>query len=233
MPAEFQPAVAGSESTLKFQVDDWGDILVFDANGSMVGRSHSWEHDGTWTRYIDGEQYTITNSMKGYNFNDADWNDIGRYEEGARNFTQKEGVDLVADEQYQDETTTFTSYAIEKPDAGGDMTAWDAAEQNFYLPIVPDSQKLVIEGATIDHDGDAGTPAITGFDATWDNITKISVGLETVTTLQNFHRDSSDSFTNKRIEYFKEAGSGQNTYDEFVGSVEIRDGFIEVQDNWE
>ena len=49
MPAEFQPAVAGSESTLKFQVDDWGDILVFDA--IMVGRSHSWEHDGTWTVY--------------------------------------------------------------------------------------------------------------------------------------------------------------------------------------
>ena len=58
MPAEFQPNV--DESNLKFSIDDWGNIIVFDGAGAMIGRVHSWDHENSWSRYEDGEEYTIT-----------------------------------------------------------------------------------------------------------------------------------------------------------------------------
>ena len=87
MPSEFQPDV--DESSLKFDIDDWGNIIVFDGAGAMIGRVHSWDYTNTWSRWEDGYDYTITNTSSGFNFNDADWNDIGRYETSDRDYTHR------------------------------------------------------------------------------------------------------------------------------------------------
>ena len=87
MPADIRPE---NDTDLVFNVDDWGNIVVFDStSGALVGRVHSWEHSNTWTQYEQGEEYTVSNSSKGYNFNDENWNDIGRYETSERQYTQR------------------------------------------------------------------------------------------------------------------------------------------------
>ena len=89
MPADIRPE---NDTDLVFNVDDWGNIVVFDKYAvHWWGRVHSWEHSNTWTQYEQGEEYTVSNSSKGYNFNDENWNDIGRYETSERQYTQKTG----------------------------------------------------------------------------------------------------------------------------------------------
>ena len=63
MPEEFQ----SEGSDLKFSVGDWGNVSVFDANGAMLGRVHTWEHTNSWTDYMDGSEYTKAHTSTGFN----------------------------------------------------------------------------------------------------------------------------------------------------------------------
>ena len=221
LPSEFQPDV--EESSLKFSIDDWDNIIVFDANGAMIGRVHSWEHQNSWSRYEDGEEYKITNTSSGFNFNDADWNDIGRYETSDRDYThvynsETDSFDELGVDSFDDEKTVFTSYSISKSDV--ELDSWnDGIKVSYDLPdILTDEQMEQL-----------------GF--SWDDVSKVSIGEEVINWQANQFRDTAEVRTDERIEYFETLtqGEGDNTwtYDSFLGSVENRDGYIVVRDgNW-
>ncbi|MEC8541437.1 MAG: hypothetical protein VXY53_06330, partial [Candidatus Thermoplasmatota archaeon] len=214
LPSEFEPEV--DESNLKFSIDDWGNIIVFDGAGAMIGRVHSWDYENSWSRYEDGEEYTITNTSTGFNFNDADWNDIGRYETSDRDYTHLDDVALA--ESFDDETTVFTSYSVTSDDASN--AAWAALGDSYYLPNLSDDTKETVE---------------TALGMTWDSVDKVSIGENQITRQANQFREVEEVGEDTRIEYFEAVteGEGDNTwtYYNFLGTVEMRDGFIEVRDS--
>ena len=75
----------------KIHLREWDNILVFDANGALIGRVGVWEHTNEWTNYNDGADDTVENNSINFNFNDDDWNNIGRYEVRTREYTEKDG----------------------------------------------------------------------------------------------------------------------------------------------
>ena len=171
------------KAVLKFDLDEWGNIIVFDGAGAMIGRVHSWDYTNTWSRWEDGYEYTITNTSSGFNFNDADWNDIGRYETSDRDYTHQNGTELT--ESFDDETTTLTSYALTSDDASSAF--WTMAGENYYLPCLSDDAKSSVE---------------TALGMTWDTVGKISIGEEVITRQVNQFNASEDTRTD-RIEYFE------------------------------
>ena len=209
MPEEFQP----ESSDLKFSVDDWGNVLVFDANGAMLGRVHTWEHTNSWTDYMEGSEYTKAHTSTGFNFNDVNWNSIGYYQASSSEYTHKDGVEL--DASIPDETSTHVSYALHKSDAS--VAMWANVGGNHYLPR--------LSGKTVDYVEEA-------LEITWSDVDQVNVGERQQVWLDNEFRDGEQTGTDTRVEYFEEIlHDGGGSHYEFLGSVELRDGFIEVRDS--
>ena len=94
------------------------------------------------------------------------------------------------------------------------------AGENYYLPRLSDDAKSSVE---------------TALGMTWDTVGKISIGEEVITRQVNQFNASEDTRTDSRIEYFEKVNHqvGDGYHYEFLGTVELRDGFIEVRDsNW-
>ena len=138
---------------IKFALGDWDSILIFDDNDEMLSRVDVW----TWTdpdkKYRNGEEYTRLYDSVTFNFNDANWNDIARYETFSSTYTEKAGEPL--DTPILEEDGYFKSVAIFK-----DTTttgAWNTFEDTYGLPdnvSSDDLSKLF----------------------TWDQVDQISVG---------------------------------------------------------
>ena len=117
------------------------------------------------------------------------------------------------------ETATFVSYSITSDEAD-----WASQEAVLFMPKVPTDALTQIQT-----DLAANVDGLTSIG--WSDISKVSLGQTTVNAVQNFIRAEDETREDTHIEYFVEKVSGNNTYDEFVGSVTIRDGLIEVRDN--
>ena len=167
MPTEFQPEL--EEQALKFSIGEWENVLVFDTNGLLIGRVGVWEHTNTWTNYNDGDRYTVENSSVNFNFNDADWNNIGRYEVQSRQYTEKNDEPL--DEPIPDETQVFTSYALYKENATN--AEWETFKAKFDLPALTEEQQQQL-----------------GF--TWDDVGRLSVGKTETTGVANQFREEEE-----------------------------------------
>ena len=200
----------GDYTQLKFTLGEWNDVVVFDASGTMIGRIGT--HENT---FIDprGGDYRI-NTDKSFNFNDADWNHIARYEvngnwassDGTTKGNQEHGAETlsVRVSKYADDGVTlnsnWASYSVD-PVSEGDTPNY----AKMALPLIND----------------------------WSIVDELSIG---TTTRTHYNYDSQGSATRntelaERIELF-DIPSGQH-YEIFKGVIEITDGFIEVRDeNW-
>ena len=213
--AQFVPSDWGTLSDLKFTVDDWDNVVVFNASGDMVGRVNVWEFTDTWDRYHDGDQYEVENTSVSFNFNDDNWNDIGRYEDSTMNIISKNGTTL--DTPILDETREYTSYAITDTNAG---FATELAKYDI-LSLVDASQATLLEN-------DLG--------AAMADVMQITVGTNDTVRSQNELRESQETTSEGRIEFFTWNGNPDRSdgWPEFAASMETRGGFIEIRNkNWE
>ena len=74
----------------------------------------------------------------------------------------------------------------------------------------------------------------TALEMTWSDVAQINIGQRDQIWLDNQFRDGQETGSDTRVEYFAEVEhDGGYSHFEFLGSVELRDGFIEVRDsNW-
>ena len=56
------------ESSAKFSIDNWDNIVIFGDDGAMIGRVSSWDYEDSWYRFEHGLQYTITHTGSGFDF---------------------------------------------------------------------------------------------------------------------------------------------------------------------
>ena len=169
MPSDFRPELEAD--ALKFALGEWDNILVFDANGLLIGRVGVWEHTNTWTNYNDGDRYTVENSSINFNFNDDEWNNIGRYEIQERQYIEKNGEPLA--EPIPDETQIFTSYALYAEDATD--AEWETFKGEFDLPTLTTEQQTQL-----------------GF--TWADVDQLSIGKSETTGVANQFRDEAETW---------------------------------------
>ena len=131
------------ESSAKFSIDNWDNIVIFGDDGAMIGRVSSWDYEDSWYRLEDGVQYTITHTGSGFDFRDSDWNNIGRYETSDRDYTHQGETEL--SEPIDDETSVFTSYSLRADDAS--MKHFGHAHDNYYLPRLSEDAVATVEDA--------------------------------------------------------------------------------------
>jgi len=198
-----------SRDLLSFTIDEWDNIVVFDETGALIGRINNWSGEDEWTNWQDNK---VTNTYFNFNFHDEDWNNIADIGGNTRVVTDPE-TGLF----YTDETNEREYFDVVKPES--DTTAWLAL------------------GSGID-----ALFSNTEEASSFSDVSKVRVGEETWThnvtpDWVEHGRDESSTNTEKRYEYFveKTEGSGDHTwtYDHFIGSMQVRDGFIELRDeNW-
>ena len=212
-PSEFTPNVDVDALTLAFSVDDWDNVIVYTGAGEMIGRVNVWEYvsDQPWTNYHDGQTFSIQHSNLNFNFNDDEWNNIGRYEQSTNTVVAIDGVELAQPEP--DEVRTTVSYSILKdPSAAGDFyTAGDPITGTLASYLFPSS--LTAEQL-------AKMPL-------YADIVQISVGETETQWAKNSYRETAETSTDSRIEYFTWQGPSDQTsgWPEFAGVVESRGGF--------
>ena len=145
MPAEFQPEV--EEDELTFSVGEWDNILVYDASGTMIGRVDVWTHEHESYKFRDGIEYTEKDESISFNFNDADWNNIGRYETETDKLIEQDGELL--ETPIVTEESTFVSYSLFKNlDVPGGTAAWEAFQALYDLPETLTDTQLETLGFT-------------------------------------------------------------------------------------
>lgn len=202
------------ETQLLYNLDKWGNILVFDANGIMIGEINNWSHIDPRDRPWDDEYPTETWENANFNFrviqsdgNNDNWIDIGRYEEGKSTFHDADGGDLI------DRSWTQVSSTVYERNSSTDD--W-AAKQDYLTDFIADKLKITVDGVE---------RAIT-----WDDVDRLEISNNTHTNYPNQWRDETDIDNTSSVRFFSEqAMNGGNWYaSKFLGGVEKRGGFIEI-----
>jgi hypothetical protein len=213
-------AIAAAEimaaTSVRFAVDQWDNIQVFN-DGLFIGEIHSWSGENTWTNWRGD---VVRNEYFGFNFNSVtmgdhnhmDWNHIGGVHGDERYVT-----DADLGEEYHDESHIRVDFNVEVPadDASeAELAAWDALNP----------QTASIDWASVD--------VVRAGESTWTQY-------KTPEGAQN-DREEDNSNTEARREFFKRVdvdfdddGQVDWTDEQFMGSWQERDGFVEIYDeNW-
>ena len=196
-----------------------------------------WENDHGWDEFRDGSTYKLENIGKMFNFNDAEWNNIGSYEDRSlyikeidgvavdASYTQPAGDPYTVDSNgIKVETSIMKSFSITSDDAG-----WAGYEATYGLPDNLSAEYDAAFGLT------AGSPS--AVDGTWAQIDQISIGTETRTIVDSPIR-SAETETFGRTEYFKKVDGPNILTDtndywyEFIGVVQNQNGFFEIRDKY-
>ena len=234
---------------LVFTQNQWGDLNAFSATGELLARIDSWDHSGYWQSnmydesagtYIEGLEY---NTGTSFNFNDDDWNQLARSNSEKRYFLSDANVEeFYAGEPPADfsEITTLDHVSLRWTNEGSGFTAqksdlasvWDGLIKNTYgIPSAADGVEGILD---------------------WADVTSVFVETNTWTDYDlagnETHTDGED-----RVQYFGEGYWADNefvllsehnedlngplsdyhVYDNMLGVVDTRDGFIVVRDgNW-
>ena len=182
----------------------------------MIGRVDIWTHERSNIRFHDGVEYTEEDETISFNFNDADWNNIARYESETDTITKMNGEDL--DTPFIEENGVYISYSLFK-DENSD-NAWLNFKGQYDLPdTLTDEQKTQL-----------------GFD--WDDVDQINIGTRTETHPVTQIRDEEKVENSTRVEYFRKVVPDENNpehyFYEFLGVTESEGGFFEIRNsNWE
>ena len=112
---------------------------------------------------------------------------IGRYELSDRSYIEKNGdpIDPIADE-----TVVYTSYSLREADMGDD---WANYISEYGLPTLSTNQMTQL-----------------GF--TMDDVAQITIGTNDITWEENQFRDTEETATEVRVEYFRIVEPGDDEY---------------------
>ena len=188
----FKPG--GDYTQLKFTLGEWDDVMVFSADGTLIGRINTWGDTNVQDRSWRGDYQIWSNQS--FNFNDADWNNIARYEVNG-NWASADGTT----KGVQESSGENLSVRVSKADVPAE--AWSS----YQTAYATKAQALISD---------------------WADVSSISVGSETWTDYDELGAVRGTPEVSTRVEFFEEKQGG---HEDFLGVMQIRDGFIEVRDN--
>ena len=221
LPDAFKPGESGDYTTLKFAYDQWDNILVFAAGGDMVGRVSSWSSEHSNERAWNGDFAIWTHQS--FTFNDTQGTNVARYEVNER-YASANGTDrgtLEVEGLQVSYGAAKYSYNSNYEVIGASDVDWTEIEALYNLPA---GQGDLLFATDWENDVDFVTVGTNTwkdykFDGDGNPVTEGGVpAFSTETSL--------------RVEYF-EIPDGMGWHREFLGAMEVRDGFIEIRDqNW-
>ncbi|MDA8954580.1 hypothetical protein N9H24_01220 [Planktomarina temperata] len=221
LPDAFKPGESGDYTTLKFAYDQWDNILVFAAGGDMVGRVSSWSSEHSNERAWNGDFAIWTHQS--FTFNDTQGTNVARYEVNER-YASANGTDrgtLEGEGLQVSYGAAKYSYNSNYEVIGASDVDWTEIEALYNLPA---GQGDLLFATDWENDVDFVTVGTN----TWKDY-KFDGDGNPVT------EDGELAFsteTSLRVEYF-EMPDGRGWHREFLGAMEVRDGFIEIRDqNW-
>ncbi|MGY8791275.1 MAG: hypothetical protein ACKVKR_13525, partial [Pseudomonadales bacterium] len=176
----------------------------------MIGQIGTWTYTDTWNRSWDSDYPEQVYSNINFNFQSVDSNgqrtEIGRYESGS---SQLKNGDLLETES-TNERTSVTVY--ERVATTGE---WDAAKLTYDLPAsLSADQKTAL-----------------GFD--WDaDVDRIEVSTNNDTYFPVGWREEIDTSSSTSVRFYSETAEAGGWYSsQFLGTMEFREGFVEVWDS--
>ena len=213
LPSAFKDgANATIEEDLKYTADKWGNILVFDASGDMIGEIGFWSHTDTWESSWDKDYPSETQQSTNFNFSvveNSNGNrnvvDVAEYRESKTEVIDPNGVREIDRESTGVSSTQFERSTSEE--------AWSAVGAEHFLSALTD--KL-------------------GFD--WEDVDRIEVGTRETTNYEIRWDGDENDRSEKRIKFYSEIEMNEGDWyaREMLGSLEYRDGLIEIIDeNWD
>jgi hypothetical protein len=200
------------EEDLKYTADKWGNILVFDASGDMVGEIGFWSHSDTWDTSWDKEYTSETQQDSNFRFTvleESNGNrssvDIAEYRESKSQVIDPDGVKKTDRESTDVSSTQYKKSTSEE--------GWSAVGEEHFLSTLTD--KLSFEWEDVDRI-EVGTRESTNYNVRWDG--------------------EENDRSEKRIKFYSEIEMNEGDWyaTEMLGALEYRDGLIEIVDeNWE
>ena len=209
------PTSLSSPEDLLYVEDQHSDILVFNANGEMVARLNHWDHSNTWDRSWDDEYPSQTWSNSNFEVQvresseegQGHWVSLGRYEAGQSDLTTSDGV---TETEHSWERTSSTLY-----ERNSEADDWAALEADYFPAVIADSLDNI---------------------TSWDDVHRIEISENNSIFYPVAWRDQLETEESTEVRFYEEIEmDGGNWYrQKFLGSMEKRDGFIEIRnENWE
>ena len=136
LPDDFKPGAAGDYTQLKFNYDQWENILIFSPNGEMIGRIGSWSGSNASERPWNSD-WEIR-SHQSFTLNDNQGNDVARFDVNEQ-YASTDGTDKI----YLDGSSVQVSYGVSKYDYDNAQAVvglnadvdWSEMEALFNLPV--------------------------------------------------------------------------------------------------
>ena len=173
-----------------------------DAEGVLLGRINYWTNEGNWT---DWQGREVSNTHYSYNFHDGDWNYFG----SSGGYSRK--------------------------------VAFEAGDERWDGTVVTEAVEVLDETGTdvryrVENPGEGLNPGdalLKYLNVDWSDIVEINFGSNTWKQLDTngATRDEEYTSSNREVELFVQGGEGDNTWSEYAGRLEYRDGFIEIRDS--
>ena len=210
------PTDFGDGTTLKYATDKWDNILVFKSTGEMIGQINYWSHTDQWDRPWDDEYPSAIHENSNFRFEqmlvtDAatgawNWVSIGEYQTGTHSIVKPDGTTVILEESWENIGATIYERA--------DATAWGSTVKDaYFVTAVEDALNL-----------------------TWDSVDRLEVSENNRTFEAVRWRDQQETETSTQVRFYEEIpmNNGDWYHTKFLGSIEKRDGFIEIRnENWE
>lgn len=207
LPDTFKSGGQTKEASLLYNVDKWGNILVFDEAGVMIGEIGAWRHSDTWDRPWDDEYPTETYENINFHFRAIEntdsgdkWTDIGRYGEGKNTYHSADGETDLLDRSWNDVSSTVYERELSDSD-------WASLEATYLSDLV--AQKL---------------------DITWADVDQLEISENTHTHYPNEWRDTTEVDTSQSVRFYAEIpmNDGDWYVNQFLGGANKQGGFIEI-----
>ncbi len=213
LPSAFKDgANATIEEDLKYTADKWGNILVFDASGDMIGEIGFWSHTDTWESSWDKDYPSETQQSTNFNFSvveNSNGNrnvvDVAKYRE-----SKTEVIDSKGKKEIDRESTDVSSTQFERSSSEQD---WSAVAAEHFISALTNEL---------------------GFD--WEDVDLIEVGTRETTNYEVRWDGQETDRSEKRVKFYSEIEMNEGDWyaREMLGAVEYRDGLIEIIDeNWD
>ena len=208
------PSTLASVETLKFEFEGLN-YKIYNDVGILVGRVSSWTNQDSPSKWNYDENSEVVNVYKVFSFMDVDWKDIASTDNWER-YVVETGTPL--------DVSTLTT--LDEKKAAG-LEEYSSGQSSVAALVRGDAENLgewadaIASLSVLDSDGNAISSAI-NMVRIWSN---------EWTGLPNEWREDEQTNVNSSLEFF--ITSENNTWGEFVGSIEVRDDIMLIKDaNW-